>query len=159
MNRIPLEMTVNGEHYSNMVEPNRTLLEVLREDLHLTGAKEGCGEGVCGSCTVLMDGKPVRSCLTLALEAAGTNIVTVEGLAQPDELDPLQQSFIDNGAVQCGFCTSGMLMAAKGLLLKDPQADTGEIKRALSGHVCRCTGYTKIIEAVQAVTTGSKEER
>jgi carbon-monoxide dehydrogenase small subunit len=141
------------------VEPNRTLLELLRDDLHLTGAKEGCGEGVCGSCTVLMDGNPVRSCLTLALEADGSHITTVEGLAQGSELDPLQQSFIDHGAVQCGFCTSGMLMTAKGLLLRDPHAGTGEIKRALSGHICRCTGYTKITEAVEAEVTRSKKER
>ena len=159
MKRLPLELTVNGEPVSLAVEPNRTLLEVLREDLELTGAKEGCGEGVCGSCTVLMDGKPVRSCLTLALEAAGSQIVTVEGLAQGGALDPLQQSFIDHGAVQCGFCTSGMLMSAKGLLLKDPQPGKENILRALSGHVCRCTGYTKIAEAVEAAVDGSAEER
>jgi carbon-monoxide dehydrogenase small subunit len=159
MNRLPLEITINGEPHSLAVEPNRTLLELLRDDLHLTGAKEGCGEGVCGSCTVLMDGNPVRSCLTLALEADGSHITTVEGLAQGSELDPLQQSFIDHGAVQCGFCTSGMLMTAKGLLLRDPHAGTGEIKRALSGHICRCTGYTKITEAVEAEVTRSKKER
>ena len=159
MNRLPWEITINGEPHSPAVEPNRTLLELLRDDLHLTGAKEGCGEGVCGSCTVLMDGNPVRSCLTLALEADGSHITTVEGLAQGSELDPLQQSFIDHGAVQCGFCTSGMLMTAKGLLLRDPHAGTGEIKRALSGHICRCTGYTKITEAVEAEVTRSKKER
>jgi aerobic carbon-monoxide dehydrogenase small subunit len=159
MNRLPLVITVNGELHSLAVEPNRTLLELLREDLDLTGAKEGCGEGVCGACTVLMDGKPVRACLTLALEAAGSHIVTVEGLAQEGELDPLQQSFIDHGAVQCGFCSSGMLMTAKGLLLREPHAGSGEIRRALSGHVCRCTGYTKIAEAVEAVATGYPEKR
>ena len=159
MNRLPLEITINGEPHTLAVEPNRTLLELLRDDLHLTGAKEGCGEGVCGSCTALMDGNPVRSCLTLALEADGSHITTVEGLAQGSELDPLQQSFIDHGAVQCGFCTSGMLMTAKGLLLRDPHAGTGEIKRALSGHICRCTGYTKITEAVEAEVTRSKKER
>lgn len=157
--RPALEMTVNGEPISLAVEANRTLLEVLRDDLELTGAKEGCGEGVCGSCTVLMDGKPVRSCLTLALEAAGSEIVTVEGLSEGEALDPLQQSFIDNGAVQCGFCTSGMLMAAKGLLLKDPQPGRDDILHALSGHVCRCTGYTKITEAVEAAVDGSCKER
>lgn len=159
MNRLPLEITVNGEPYSLVVEPNRTLLELLREDLDLTGAKEGCGEGVCGSCTVLMDGNPVRACLTLALEAAGSHVITVEGLAEAGKLDPLQQSFIDHGAVQCGFCTSGMLMTAKGLLLRDPLAGSVEIRRALSGHVCRCTGYTKITEAVEAVAVKSQEER
>ncbi|MGO8879754.1 MAG: (2Fe-2S)-binding protein [Desulfomonilaceae bacterium] len=159
MNELPLEITINGESYSLAVEPNRTLLELLREDLDLTGAKEGCGEGVCGSCTVLMDGKPVRSCLTLALEASGTHITTVEGLAQNGELDPLQQSFIDHGAVQCGFCTSGMLIAAKGLALNNPHAGNKEIRNAMSGHICRCTGYTKIIEAVEAVVDRSKEKR
>jgi aerobic carbon-monoxide dehydrogenase small subunit len=159
MNRLPLEIIVNGDTYSLAVEPNRTLLELLREDLGLTGAKEGCGEGVCGSCTVLLDGNPVRSCITLALEAAGSHITTVEGLAQGGNLDPLQQSFIDHGAVQCGFCTSGMLMTAKGLLLRDPHPENSEILRAIGGHVCRCTGYTKIAEAVEAAADRSKEER
>jgi aerobic-type carbon monoxide dehydrogenase small subunit (CoxS/CutS family) len=159
MNRLPLEITVNGEPHSLAVEPNRTLLELLRDDLGLTGAKEGCGEGVCGSCTVLMNGKPVRSCLTLAIEAAGSSITTVEGLADGGELDPLQQAFIDHGAVQCGFCTSGMLLSAKGLLLREPQAGKKEILRALSGHICRCTGYTKIAEAVEAAVDRSKTER
>ncbi len=159
MKRLPLEMTVNGEPVSLAVEANRTLLEVLRDDLELTGAKEGCGEGVCGSCTVLRDSKPIRACLTLALEAADSCIVTVEGLAEGEALEPLQQSFIDHGAVQCGFCTSGMLMAAKGLLLHDPQPTKDDIVHALSGHVCRCTGYTKIIEAVEAVVDGSFKER
>ncbi len=159
MNRLPMEITVNGETHSVAVEPNRTLLELLRDDLDLTGAKEGCGEGVCGACTVLMNGNPVRSCLTLAIEAAGASIVTIEGLAEGGDLDPLQQAFIDHGAVQCGFCTSGMLMTAKGLLLRDPSAGTAEIRRALSGHVCRCTGYTKIAEAVEATVAKSKRER
>lgn len=159
MNRLPLELTVNGEPISLAVEPNRTLLEVLRDDLELTGAKEGCGEGVCGSCTVLMDGKAVRSCLTLALEASGSEIITVEGLSEGGALDPLQESFIDHGAVQCGFCTSGMLMSAKGLLLKDPHPTKDAILQTLGGHVCRCTGYTKIIEAVEATVDGSAKER
>jgi aerobic carbon-monoxide dehydrogenase small subunit len=159
MKRLPLEITVNGESLSLMVEPNRTLLELLREDLSLTGAKEGCGEGVCGSCTVLMDGKPLRSCLTLALEAAGTEIVTVEGLSEGETLDPVQQSFIDHGAVQCGFCTSGMLMSAKGLLLNHPKPGKEDVLHAMSGHVCRCTGYTKIVEAVEAAVDSSTRER
>lgn len=159
MNRLPLEITVNGEPQSLMVEPNRTLLEVLRDDLDLTGAKEGCGEGVCGSCTVLMNGKPVRSCLTLALEAAGSEITTVEGLAEGGTLDPLQQTFIDHGAVQCGFCTSGMLMSAKGLLLNQSRPSKEDVLAAMSGHVCRCTGYTKIIEAVEAAVESSTKGR
>jgi carbon-monoxide dehydrogenase small subunit len=159
MKKHQLEININGESCSVAVEPNRTLLELLREDLDLTGAKEGCGEGVCGSCTVLMDGKPVRSCLTLSVEAEGTHITTVEGLAKNGEIDPLQQSFIDHGAVQCGFCTSGMIMAAKGLTLNDPHAGAGEIRNAISGNICRCTGYTKIVEAVEAVLDRQKGER
>ncbi|MDA8408372.1 MAG: (2Fe-2S)-binding protein [Deltaproteobacteria bacterium] len=159
MSKQSLEIIVNGENYVLAVEPNCTLMELLRDDLELTGAKEGCGEGVCGSCTVLMDGKPIRSCLTLALEASGSHITTVEGLAQHGDLDPLQQSFIDHGAVQCGFCTSGMLMSAKGLLLENPHAGKKEIRNALSGHICRCTGYTKIVEAVESVVDRSQEKR
>lgn len=143
-----LQLKVNDEESTLLIAPNRTLLEVLREDLHLTGAKEGCGEGVCGSCTVLMDGKPVRACLTLALEAADSRITTVEGLVVDGFLDPLQEAFIEHGAVQCGFCTPGMLMSAKGLLMADPHPDETWIKRGLSGNICRCTGYTKIVEAV-----------
>lgn len=156
---IPLTLEVNNEPYNLYVSPNRTLLEVLREDLGLTGAKEGCGEGVCGSCTVLMNGRPIRSCLTLALEAAGTAVTTVEGLARGCEPDPLQNAFIDHGAVQCGFCTPGMLMAAKGLLLEDPLPDAEGIKRAMSGNICRCTGYTKILEAVAAAADKSKSQK
>jgi aerobic carbon-monoxide dehydrogenase small subunit len=159
MEKVPLQLNVNDEENAILVAPNQTLLEVLREELYLTGAKEGCGEGVCGSCTVLMDGKPVRACLTLALEAAGARIATVEGLAADGALDPLQEAFIDQGAVQCGFCTSGMLMSAKGLLMENPQPDEAGIKRALSGNICRCTGYTKIIEAVSAAADNMKSER
>lgn len=155
MNKLNLEITINDETHSLLVEPNRTLLELLREDLGLTGTHEGCGEGVCGSCTVLMDGEPVRACLTLALEAAGSRIETVEGLADGDELDPLQQEFINHGAVQCGFCTSGMLMSSKGLLLKKQQPEEKDIQAALSGHICRCTGYIKIAEAVAAAAESS----
>ena len=149
MKKIPLTLTVNNEDHELMIRPHWTLLEVLRDELNLTGAKEGCSEGVCGSCTVLMDGKPVRSCLTLALEASGRKITTVEGLAKDENLDPVQQAFIDHGAVQCGFCTPGMLMSAKGLLGEDPHPDETKIRKSLSGNICRCTGYTKIVEAVQ----------
>jgi len=153
--RIPLSLTVNGEEVDLYISPRRTLLEVLREELELAGTKEGCGEGVCGSCTVLCDGIPIRSCLTLAMEVEGREITTVEGLGEKGKLDPLQQSFIDHGAVQCGFCTPGMLMSVKGLLNRNPAPDEEEIRRGISGNICRCTGYAKIVEAVTAVTTGS----
>jgi carbon-monoxide dehydrogenase small subunit len=150
---------VNDEACELLVAAHWTLLDVLRDELDLTGTKEGCGEGVCGSCTVLMDGRPIRACLTLALEAAGTAITTVEGLAADGDLDPLQQAFIDHGAVQCGFCTSGMLMSAKALLAADPDPDENTVKRALSGNICRCTGYTKILEAVSAAAQTAKTKR
>ncbi len=152
MEKIDLDFTVNGEAVSLAVFPNRTLLEILREDIGLTGAKEGCGEGACGACTVLLDGKPVRGCLTLAMEVAGCEITTVEGLASGETLDPLQEAFIEHGSVQCGFCTPGMLMSAKGLLLDDPRPDEKKIRKALSGNICRCTGYAKIVEAVADVS-------
>jgi carbon-monoxide dehydrogenase small subunit len=145
-----VRICVNEEEVELAVTPNRTLLEVLREDLGLMGVKEGCGEGVCGACTVLMDGHPVRSCLTLAVEAEGTIITTIEGLARNGLLDPLQQSFVDHGAIQCGFCTPGMVMASKALLAENPNPSDDQIKHALSGHFCRCTGYAKIVEAVRA---------
>ncbi len=147
MKKVPVILNINDEEYELYIKSHWTLLEVLRDELDLTGTKEGCGEGVCGSCTVLMDGKPARSCLTLALEAAGSKITTVEGLAAGDDLDPLQKAFIEHGAVQCGFCTSGMLMSAKALLLENSNPDEKEIRRAVSGNTCRCTGYAKIIES------------
>jgi len=149
MSKRIVKFRLNGEEVELAVEPHWTLLEALREELDLTGTKEGCSEGVCGSCTVLVDGAPVRACLTLALEVEGREILTVEGLGGPDGLDPLQRAFIERGAVQCGFCTSGMLMAAKGLLLENPNPSQEDIKRALAGNICRCTGYIKIIEAVE----------
>ncbi|MDM8537426.1 (2Fe-2S)-binding protein [Desulfobacterales bacterium HSG17] len=139
---------MNGKDHELMVLPHDTLLETLRDELDLTGSKESCGEGICGSCTIQMDGKPVRSCLTLAMEAQGTKIKTVEGLAMGDDLSDLQQSFIDHGAVQCGFCTSGMLMSADALLNETSDPDRTTIQKALSGNICRCTGYSKIVEAV-----------
>ena len=141
-------LKINGKSQRVHVRSNETLLDVLRERLDMTGAKEGCGEGVCGSCTVQMDGKPVRSCLTLAVEADGSEIRTVEGLAHDEQLSPLQQSFIDHGAVQCGFCTSGMLISADALLSENPKPDEKTIRKAISGNICRCTGYAKIVEAV-----------
>jgi len=156
MKKVDLELTVNGEYLTFTIYPNRTLLEVLRAEVGLTGAKEGCGEGACGSCTVLLDGQPVRACLTLAVEAAGSAITTVEGLAEGETLDPLQEAFIERGSVQCGFCTPGMLMSAKGLLIEDPHPDEQKIRRALSGNICRCTGYAKIVEAVADVSNDTK---
>ncbi len=148
MKKIEIDLNINETPYGVRVLPNDTLLEILRDKLDLTGSKEGCDEGVCGSCTVHMDGKPVRSCLTLGLEAQGKKIKTVEGFAHGDELSDLQQSFVDHGAVQCGFCTPGMLMAGDALLTNNPRPDEKTIRRALSGNICRCTGYAKIVEAV-----------
>ncbi|MDA3791525.1 MAG: (2Fe-2S)-binding protein [Desulfobacula sp.] len=148
MEKIQVFLNINDKPCEVMIYPNDTLLEVLRDELDLTGSKESCGEGVCGSCTVHMDGNPVRSCLTLAMEAVGTKITTVEGLANGEQLSDLQQSFIDHGAVQCGFCTPGMLMSADALLKKNSRPDEKTIRKALSGNICRCTGYAKIIEAV-----------
>ncbi len=148
MEKIEITLNINDNPYEVMIYPNDTLLDVLRDKLDLTGSKESCGEGVCGSCTVHMDGKPVRACLTLAMEAQGAKIKTVEGLANVDELSNLQQSFIDHGAVQCGFCTPGMLMSADALLRENPNPDEKAIRKALAGNICRCTGYAKIVQAV-----------
>ena len=148
MEKREITLNVNGKPHHVMIYPNETLLDVLRDKLDLTGSKESCGEGVCGSCTIQMDGKPVRSCLTLALEAIEAKIETVESLANGDELSDLQQSFVDHGAVQCGFCTPGMLMSADALLKNNPKPDENTVRKALSGNICRCTGYAKIVEAV-----------
>lgn len=147
-----LSFTVNGEPVSLAAEPHWMLLDVLHDHLRLTGAKEGCGMGECGACTVIMDGRTVNSCITPALEAEGTEIVTIEGLLTEDgRLSPLQQSFIDRGAVQCGFCTPGMILSAKALLDENPHPNEDEIRTGLAGNICRCTGYNQIIEAVAAV--------
>lgn len=145
-----MEFKVNGERYQVAVEPNRTLLEVLGENLDLTGPKMGCNQGDCGACTVLLDGMAVCSCLTLAVEAQDKEIVTIEGLASNSQLHPIQQAFIAHHAVQCGYCTSGMIMSAKALLDKNPDPTEDEIRRALQGNLCRCTGYVKIVEAISA---------
>jgi len=146
-----ISFTLNHEKVEHEVEPNKTLLKMLREDFDLTGAKEGCGQGECGACTVLLDGKPVNSCLVLAVDADGRDILTIEGLANGNQLDKLQASFIKHGALQCGYCTPGMIMAAKGLLNENPHPTEEEIKKAISGNLCRCTGYKKIVEAIMAV--------
>jgi carbon-monoxide dehydrogenase small subunit len=145
-----IKLTVNNQPYRLSVLPWRTLLEVIREDLGLTGTKEGCGLGECGACTVLMDGRAVNSCLVLASEADGREITTIEGLAQGDKLHPIQQAFVDHGGLQCGFCTPGMIMSAKALLDQNPTPIEEEIKQAISGNLCRCTGYAKIIESIKA---------
>lgn len=147
-----IRFIVNREVVELEVPANKTLLKMLREDLNLTGAKEGCGAGECGACTVLMDGKPVNSCLVLAPEVNGHEILTVEGLARGTELDPLQEAFIEKGALQCGYCTPGMILSAKALLMENPNPTETEIREWISGNLCRCTGYEKIVEAVLAVT-------
>ena len=152
-----MTVTINGEIYNIEVEPHKTLLWVLREQLDITGPKECCGIGECGACTVLMDGKSVNSCLVLAIEADGHEIVTIEGLGGPEGLDPIQQAFIDQGGVQCGFCTPGMIMSAKYLLDNNPNPSEEEIAVALSGNYCRCTGYKNIIEAVKAAAIKYQE--
>ena len=148
MKRI-LELTVNGDAYALAVDPQTTLLEVLREQLALTGTKEGCGTGECGACTVLLDGRPVLACLTLACDCRGKRVLTVEGLSEGGSLSPVQQAFLEAGAVQCGFCTPGMVLSATALLRENPDPSVAEIQKALEGNLCRCTGYNKIIEAVR----------
>ncbi|MCX8021412.1 MAG: (2Fe-2S)-binding protein [Syntrophorhabdaceae bacterium] len=146
-------LRINNEEYTVLTKTNRTLLEVLREDLHLTGTKEGCGEGVCGSCTVLLDGRPVRSCLLLVTEAEGREIKTIEGLAKEGRLDPIQEAFIEHHAIQCGFCSPGMILTGYALLKENPRATEEEIRFAISGNICRCTGYVKIVEAIRSLST------
>ena len=151
-----IELRVNGEVRDVIVEPQVTLLEALRERLGLTGTKRGCDIGQCGACTILLDGQPVRSCLTLAMDAQGREITTIEGLTRNGELHPLQRAFHEHGAIQCGFCTPGMILTARALLDENPTPTAGEVKQAISGNLCRCTGYVKIIEAITA-TAGTKE--
>ena len=154
--RQELRVTVNGDKYHLLIESNRTLLDVIRNEMDLTGTKNGCEMGECGACTVLVNGRPINSCLMLALEADGKEVVTIEGLGEGENLDPVQEAFIERGAIQCGFCTPGMIMSAKALLDKNPKADDEEIKKGLRGNLCRCTGYVKIIDAVKAA--GQKME-
>jgi len=152
MEPVKVRFKVNGEEVSLEVKPYETLLETLRERLELTGAKEACGLGACGACTVLLDGQPVRSCLVLTPEVEGAEITTIEGLREGDKLHPLQEAFMSHGAVQCGFCTSGMILTAKALLDREPRPERSRIVKALSSNICRCTGYKKIVEAVEAVS-------
>jgi carbon-monoxide dehydrogenase small subunit len=146
------KLRINGVTYEVTIEPRRTLLEVLRDNLGLTGAKKACDTGDCGACTVLMDGKPVASCLVLAVEAQEKDIITIEGLAKDGQPHPIQQAFVDHGAIQCGFCTPGMILSAKALLDKNPKPTEDEVKDAIVGNLCRCTGYAKIIEAILAAS-------
>lgn len=146
----PIKFTVNGESYEILVRPEQTLLDVLRRELKIMGTKKGCDTGDCGACTVLLDGTAVNSCLVLAVEVDGCQVMTIEGLADGPELHPIQKSFVEHGAIQCGFCTPGMVLAAKALLDENPNPTEEEIKHALAGNLCRCTGYAKIIDAVTA---------
>ena len=154
-----LEFRVNGHTHQVAAHPSERLLDVLRDRLGLTGAKEGCGTGQCGACTVLVEGRAVNSCLVLAADVAGKEITTIEGLAPPGKLHPLQQAFLDHGAVQCGFCTPGMVLSAKALLDEDPDPGEEDIRRALAGNLCRCTGYRKIFEAVKSYARASRATR
>ncbi len=144
-----IEVTLNGRHIEQDVPPNRTLLEHLREELDLLGANKACESGDCGCCIVLRDGQPVCSCLVLAVDVDGSDILTIEGLAKGDQLHPVQKAFVEKWAIQCGFCTPGMVMSSLALLLANPRPSEAEIREALAGNLCRCTGYVKIVEAVQ----------
>ena len=154
-----LSLTVNETNYEIAVTPWQTLLDVLRDDLGLIGTKRGCGVGTCGVCTVIIDGKAILSCLTLAVECEGRSITTIEGISSPEALHPIQTSFIENGAIQCGFCTPGIIMTSKALLDENPTPSDDDIKEALAGTFCRCTGHIKIMEAVKKVSQPEDEEK
>jgi aerobic carbon-monoxide dehydrogenase small subunit len=150
MRNIELKLMVNGRREELVIPSNRTLLEMLREDLQLTGAKEGCGHGECGACMVILNGRTVNSCLVLAAECDGAHVITIEGLKHGDDLHPVQQAFVDKSGMQCGFCTSGQVLAAKALLEENPHPTADQIRDGMAGSFCRCTGYTKIFESVEA---------
>ena len=152
-----IELKVNGQVRRTAVTPNQTLMDVLRENFNLTGTKRGCDEGDCGACTVLIDNKPVNSCLVLAREGQGREITTIEGLGSDGSLDPVQLAFIEHGAIQCGFCTPGMVLTAKGLLNENPRPTESEIRVYMEGNLCRCTGYSKIVQAVRAAALANQE--
>ena len=149
MNKLKIKLTINGKEREVKTTPSTRLLDLLRDDVHLTGTKEGCGKGECGTCTVIMNGELVASCLVLAPQADGAAITTIEGIGNGENLDPIQEAFIETGAVQCGFCTPGMILAAKRLLEENSNPDEEEIKQGISGNLCRCTGYQKIIDAIK----------
>lgn len=148
-----IDLKVNGQNYALQVDVKDLLLDVIREKVGLTGTKEGCGTGECGACTVLINGEPVNSCLYLAVRAEGKDILTIEGLGDPSNLHPLQQAFIENGAVQCGFCAPGMLLSAQALLVKNPNPSEQEIREGIAGNICRCTGYVKVVSAIKQAAT------
>jgi carbon-monoxide dehydrogenase small subunit len=153
-----IELHINGDTYELLVSPNYTLLEVLRDKLGLMGTKRGCDLGACGACTVLIDGEACLSCLMLAVDARGKQITTIEGLSEGGELHPLQAAFVQKGALQCGFCTPGMILTAKAILDEEPHATEGVIKRKMAGNLCRCTGYKKVVEAVMSVSGSPGKE-
>jgi len=146
-----INFIVNNQTHELSVEPNQTLVEVLRQHLGLTGTKVGCNQGDCGACAVIMDGRPVNSCLVLAVQADGSNITTIEGVETDEGLHPLQEAFVEKGAIQCGFCTPGMILTSKSLLESNPEADKEKIREAISGNLCRCSGYQKIVEAIHSL--------
>lgn len=152
MNQEEIILRVNGTNYRVRIEPWRTLVEVLRETLGLMGTKKSCNEGECGACTVMVDGKPVASCLVLAIDAQGKDILTIEGISEGEKLHPIQEAFLKHGAIQCGFCTPGMVMSAKALLDENPKPTIAEIRKAISGNLCRCTGYQHIIDSIMAAS-------
>lgn len=158
----PLQLTVNDELRQVLVEPYFSLLDALRDELQLTGTKKGCDEGDCGACTVLLDGKPVTSCLVLAHSAHDSHVTTVEGLATREGLHPVQQAFVDCGGLQCGFCTPGLIMATVGLLNREPNPTLEEVKYAIGGNLCRCTGYSKVLDAIMTAAgdiNGAKDQK
>lgn len=159
MEKKTIHFTLNGKSYELSVQPWKTLLQLIREDLKLTGTKEGCGHGECGSCTVLMEGKTVNSCLVPALEADNKEIITIEGLSERETLHPIQEAFVSHSGMQCGFCTPGMIMSAKALLDSNPDPSEEEIREGIAGNFCRCTGYTKIIESISAAAGAMKGEK
>jgi carbon-monoxide dehydrogenase small subunit len=159
MKEVEVDLTVNGVNYQVTIPPWRTLVEVLRETLGLTGTKKSCNEGECGACTVILDGRPVTSCLVLAIDAEGKDIRTIEGISEDENFHPIQESFLKHGAIQCGFCTPGMVMSAKALLDENPNPNLMEARRAISGNLCRCTGYQHIINSILAASrTGGRAD-
>ena len=156
MKDVEMSLNINGVDYRLKIEPWRTLVEVLRENLGLVGTKKACNEGECGACTVIVDGRAVASCLMLAVDAGGKEIITIEGLSEGEKLDPIQESFLKHGGLQCGFCTPGMVMSAKALLEENPNPTLGEVREAISGNLCRCTGYQHVIDSIMDASNQGK---